>query len=140
VEKQAAPARTLFHFAPDLGFYRLFYKADQSEVLAATSTRAALPADADACGRPGGPVCLAVPRGIGVNPYLLANVNGSPVAVGIGSNLDSLIRTMKLSADRILPTLAITRLWLGKPLALEFDRSRRDVLGLVLTGEEQIRW
>src|ERR1039457_3190156 len=34
-----------------------------------------------------------------------------------------------LSADKILPTLAITRLWAGKAVALEFE-----------TGKEEIRW
>ena len=93
VESRPAPARNYFQFAPEMGFYRLFYKADQSEVLvAAAVTRAALPADPETCDRPGGPVCLAIPRGVGVNPYLLVSVNGSPVAVGIGSNLRGLIR------------------------------------------------
>ena len=71
---------------------------------------------------------------------MLVSVNGSPVAVAIGSDLRSLIRTMRQSADKILPTLAVTRLWAGKPVALEFDRSRPDILSLVLTGNEQIRW
>ncbi len=140
VESQPAPARNYFQFAPEIGFYRLFYKADQSEVLAAAVTRAALPTDPETCDRPGGPVCLAIPRGIGVNPYMLVSVNGSPVAVAIGSDLRSLIRTMRQSEDKVIPTLAITRLWAGKPVALEFDRSKPDILSLVLTGNEQIRW
>jgi hypothetical protein len=70
----------------------------------------------------------------------MVKVNGSPAAVGIGSNLRALIRVMRQSEDKILPTLAITRLWAGKPVALEFDRSQQDILGLVLTGNEQIRW
>ena len=141
-ETRAAPAKNYFQFAPELAYYRLFYKADQSEVLIAAHTRAALPAGTEDCERPvsGGPVCLAIPKGVGVNPYLLVNVNGSNVAVGIGSNLRSLLRTMKMSDDKILPTLEITRLWRGKPVALEFDRSLPDVLNLVLTGNEQIRW
>ena len=134
--------RTTFSSLPELGYYRLFYKADQTEVLVAARTRAALPANTDECDRPtpGGPVCLAIPKGVGVNPYLLVNVNGSNVAVGIGSNLRSLLRTMKMSEDKTLPTLEITRLWGGKPVALQFDRSLPDVLNLVLTGNEQIRW
>jgi hypothetical protein len=140
VESRPAPARNLFQSLAEMGFYRLFYKADQSEVLAAALTRAALPADVETCDRPGGPVCLAIPRGVGVNPYLMVKVNGSPAAVGIGSNLRALIRIMRQSEDKVLPTLAITRLWAGKPVALEFDRSQADILGLVLTGNEQIRW
>jgi hypothetical protein len=140
VESRSAPARDYFQFAPEIGFYRLFYKADQSEVLAAAATRAALPTDPETCDRPGGPVCLAIPRGVGVNPYMLVLVNGSPVGVAIGSDLRSLIRTIRQSEDKVLPTLAITRLWSGKPVALEFDRSKPDILSLVLTGNEQIRW
>ena len=140
VESQPAPARNYFQFSPEMGFYRLFYKADQSEVLAAAGTRAALPTDPETCERPGGPVCLAIPRGVGVNPYLLVKVNGSPVGVTIGSDLRGLLRTTRQSADEILPRLAITRLWAGKAVALEFDRSRADILSLVLTGKEEIRW
>jgi hypothetical protein len=140
VESRPAPARNYFQFAPQIGFYRLFYKADQSEVLAAAATRAALPIDPEICDRPGGPVCLAIPRGVGVNPYMLVSVNGTPVGVAIGSDLRSLIRTMRQSEDKVLPTVAITRLWAGKPVALEFDHSKPDILNLVLTGNEQIRW
>ena len=140
VESRPAPARNYFQFAPEMGFYRLFYKADRSEVLAAAKSRAALPTDLETCDRPGGPVCLPIPRGVGVNPYLLVRVNGSPVAVGIGSNLGDLIRTLRQSPDRILLSLAITRLWAGEPVALEFDRSQPDVLNLVFTGNERIRW
>jgi hypothetical protein len=140
VESRPAPARNYFQFASEIGFYRLFYKADQSEVLAAATTRGALPTDPETCDRMGGPICLAIPRGIGVNPYMLVSVNGSPVAVAIGSDLRSLIRTMRQSEDKVLPALAITRLWAGKPVALEFDRSKPDILSLVLTGNEQIHW
>jgi hypothetical protein len=140
VEKHDRPAKNYFQFAPEMGFYRLFFKADQSEVLAATATRAALPADAEVCDGPGAPVCMAIPRGLGVNPFLMVNVNGAAVAVAIGSNLGSLLRGMRLSADTVLPSLAITRLWSGKPVSLEFDRSRQDVMSLVLTGKEQIHW
>jgi hypothetical protein len=140
VESLPAPARNYFQFSPEMGFYRLFYKSDQSEVLAAARTRATLPTDLETCDRPDGPVCLAIPRGVGVNPYLLVKVNGNPVAVTIGSDLRGLLRTMRQSADKILPSLAITRLWAGKAVALEFDRSRPDILSLVLTGKEEIRW
>jgi hypothetical protein len=34
-----------------------------------------------------------------------------------------------LRSDKILPALAITRLWAGKAVALEFE-----------TGKEEIRW
>jgi len=142
VESRGAPAKNYFQFTPEMGYFRLFYKADQTEVLVAARTRATLPAGTEVCDRPvpGGAACLAIPKGVAVNPYLMVNVNGSNVAVGIGSNLQSLLRTMKTSGDKILPKLAITRLWGGRPVALEFDRSLTDILNLVLTGNEQIRW
>ena len=45
-----------------------------------------------------------------------------------------------MTEDKVIPTLAITRLWAGKPVTLQFDRSKPDILSLVLTGNEQIRW
>ena len=35
MESRDAPAKNYFRFAPEMGYYRLFYKADQSEVLVA---------------------------------------------------------------------------------------------------------
>ena len=140
VESHPAPARNYFQFTPEMGFYRLFYKADQSEVLVAAGARTSLPNTLETCDQPGGPVCLPIPRGVGGNPYLMVYVNGSPVAVGIGTDLRGLILSLWQSPDKILPTLVITRLWAGKPVPLEFDRSVPDVLSLVITGNEQIRW
>ena len=70
----------------------------------------------------------------------MVEVNGNKIGVGIGSNLRSLLRSMTVSGDKAPPTLEITRLWGGKRIALEFDRSLPDILNLVLTGNEQIRW
>ncbi len=141
-ESLAAPAKNYFQFAPEMGHFRLFYKADQTEVLLAARTRASLPAGTEVCDRPvsGGPVCLAIPKGVAVNPYLMVEVNGNKIGVGIGSNLRSLLGSMKMSGDKAPPTLEITRLWGGKRIALKFDRSLPDILNLVLTGNEQIRW
>jgi hypothetical protein len=47
---------------------------------------------------------------------------------------------LRLTAERVLPTLAITRQWGGKPVALEFDRTKQDILGLFFTGKENLRW
>ena len=138
VESKEAPARNLFVFPPAMGFYRLFYKADQSEVLAAAPRRADLPGNPDVCPQPA--VCLAIPRGIGVNRYLGVEVNGKMVTVGTGATLGSLLRQLRVTPDQVMPTLAITRQWEGKPVALEFDRGKQDVLGLVLTGKENLRW
>ena len=60
-------------------------------------------------------------------------------AVSIGSDLGGLIRKLRLSPGKVLPTLAITRLWAGKPVALDFERSQPDMLSPVMTGNEEIR-
>ena len=140
VEAKPGPAANLFRFPPDVGFYRLFYKADQSEILALAATRAGLTADPDSCDRPGGPVCFAIPRGVGVNPYMRIEVNGTPMTVAIGATVRSLLQGAKMSADAVLPTLTITKPFKGRPTPMEFDRTRQDILDLVLTGDEQIRW
>ena len=115
VESQPAPARNYFQFAPEMGFYRLFYKADQSEVLAAAAhARRCPPIWKPAIGR----ADLSVWRFRAVSESILiclVDVNGSPVGGwGIGSNLRALLRTMRQSEDKALPTLAITRFWEGK--------------------------
>ena len=100
VENRGSPAKNYFQFAPEMGYFRLFYKADQTEILVAARTRATLPAGTEICDRPvpGGPSAWRS-QGRAVNAYLMVNVNGSNVAVGIGSNLRSLLRTMKMSED-----------------------------------------
>ncbi len=116
-------------------YFRLFYKADQSEVLAMAPTRAALPADPDHC-----PACFAIPRGVGVNPYLTVSVNGAPMPVAIGGTLASLLRAAKLTPESVLPTLTILKPWHGALTPLEFDRRNSAILQLVLTGDELLRW
>jgi len=138
----AAPAKNYFTFGPDTGFYRLFYKADQTEVLIGAVSREKLPRDLDACDKPGGPACLTIPKYVGVNPYLMTTVNGKPLAVPIAlpATVRTVIQTAKARVENVLPTLAILKPYGGKLTAVEFDRSKQDVLNLVLTGNEDIRW
>ena len=142
VEPRDAPSKDYFPFSPDTGFYRLFYKADQTAVLTGAPTRAGLPQDLDACGKPGGPVCFTVPKRVGVNPYLVVRVNGKPLAVPahMPPTVRSVIQVAKLRPEAVLPTLAITKPYSGKETPVDFDRSRPDILGLVLTGHEEIHW
>ena len=140
VEAKDAPTTNYFQFGPEIGFYRLFYKADQSEVLATATTRAGLPTDADTCDRPSGPACFAIPRGVGVNPYMRVDVNGAPMMVGIGATVRNVLQKAKAAPATVLPTLAITKPFAGRPVAVEFDRTKEDILNLVLNGDEQVRW
>jgi hypothetical protein len=139
-EARDAPTTNHFQFAPEIGFYRLFYKSDQSEVLALAATRAGLPTDPDSCDKPGGPMCFNVPHGVGVNPYMRIEVNGSAMPVGIGATVRSVLQAAKQRPETVLPTLRITKPFAGQPAAVEFDRGKQDILNLVLTGNEQIRW
>jgi hypothetical protein len=140
VEARTAPAANLFQFPPEIGFYRLFYKADQSEIIALSPTRAGLPKDAEACDRPGGPTCFAIPRGVGVNPYMSIDVNGAAATVAIGATIRNLIAGARKRPEDVLPSLRITKTFNGRPIPIEFDRTRQDILDFVFTGDEQVRW
>ena len=52
----------------------------------------------------------------------------------------TVIQTAKARPDAVLPTLAITKQYAGKQAPVEFDRTKPDILGMVLTGNEEIRW
>uniref|UniRef100_Q01UQ1 Lipoprotein n=1 Tax=Solibacter usitatus (strain Ellin6076) TaxID=234267 RepID=Q01UQ1_SOLUE len=136
-EDRTGPAVNLFRFPPEAAFYRLFYKADESEVLALAPTRAALPADPDTCGQP---ACFPIPRGVGVNPYMRIEVNGAPLTVPVNATVRSVLQAARQRPEEVLPTLAITKPFAGRPTALEFDRGKQDILNLTLTGDEQLRW
>ena len=141
MEAKSAPAANLFQFPPEIGFYRLFYKADQSEIIALSPTRAGLPTSADPCERPGGATCFAIPRGVGVNPYMRIEVNGSRdhrADRRHGPRRDprrrSSARTMscRLSPSPN-PSTAVQS-------PLNSTAGKQDILELVLTGDEQVRW
>jgi len=40
----------------------------------------------------------------------------------------------------VLSTLQVDRKYNGKPTAVQFDRSKQEILGLPLLGGEVIRW
>jgi hypothetical protein len=133
------PRRNLFEkIGP--GYYRLVYKADQSSVVLAAGSRAELVrADADACGA--GPVrCMPVPRFIAVNPYLAEMVNGKEARVPVGSTVRTAVRAGGGHPQDALKTLRIERRFAGRMTPVQFDRTKPDVLDLVLLGNETVRW
>jgi hypothetical protein len=79
---------------------------------------------------------------VGINPYLEVSVNGKLLAVPahMPPTVRSVIQAAKARTDVVLPTLAITKPYRGKPTPVEFDRTKADVLGMVLSGDEEIRW
>jgi hypothetical protein len=136
IEDRPAPATNLLQFAPQVGYYRLFYKADQSEILGIAATRAALPADPDACANS----CFPIPRGVGVNPYMRIVVNGAPLTVPYSATVRTVLQAAKKRPEEVLPTLTISKPFAGRLVNIEFDRTKQEVLSLALTGDEQIRW
>lgn len=136
VESRSAPATNLLQFPPEIGFYRLFYKSDRTAILALAPTRAALPTDPDACG----PACFPIPRSVGVNPAMRILVNGAPMSVSYNATVRAVIQAAKKRPEDVLPTLAITKPFAGRPVNIDFDRTKQEILNLALTGDEQIRW
>jgi len=137
------PGTNHFKFGADSGYYRLFFKPEQQRaVIVGVASRAALPLDTDSCGKPGGPECTTMPQHVGVNPYLEVSVNGKPLAVPahMPPTVDAAIRAAKARTQDVLATLSIAKPYRGKLAPLMFDRTSRDVLGLVLSGDEEIRW
>jgi hypothetical protein len=138
-----APARNYFTFTKAIGFYRLFYKPEEeTAVVVGAPSRDRLPQDLAACGKSGGPECITLPNRVGINPYLQVKVNGAPIAIPahMPPTVRTVLQTAKALPDAVLPTLAVLKRYAGKPIPVDFDRSRQDILGLVLSGDEEIRW
>jgi hypothetical protein len=138
-----SPAKNYFTFTPHIGFYRMFYKPEEeTAVVVGTASRDQLPRDLTACGKAGGPECITLPKRVGINPYLEIKVNGEPMAVPahVPPTMRTVIQAAKARPDAVLPTLAILKPYAGKPIPVEFDRTKQDILGLVLSGNEDIRW
>jgi hypothetical protein len=156
-EHRSQPAKNYFPFPDDAAFYRLFYKADQTEFTAlvvAARTRAdlerrtkTLETGAASCEKLNGELCVAIPKNVGVNPLLAVTVNGSEVMVPWGATVGGAIRKAEeweeekgREAAVLLPRLAVSRLYHGRPAPVEFDRGNPEILRLILTGGETISW
>jgi hypothetical protein len=123
-------------------YWRLVYKADQTSVIVAANSRRELEADTatliagtGACAN-----CIAVPRSMGVNPYQAVVVNGAEVRVALGSTLQRVIEAAGRKPADVMPTLSISKRFAGKMIPVEFERTKPDVLSLVMEGNESIRW
>ena len=140
VESLPAPARNYFTFTPDAAFYRLFYESDMRAVVVGAPSRDRLPKDLSGCSATSGLQCIALPPLVGVNTRQFVSVNGRPMVVGPGATVRSVIQAARRRPEDVLPTLAVTKSYAGKPAPLVFDRSKQDILGLALTGNEELRW
>lgn len=139
VEQRTGPAANPFAgFAA--AYYRLVYKSDESEVLLGASSRAALDgARADPCAN-ASIRCLAIPRYIGVNPYLAVKVQDREVLVAYGGTLRSALAGAGKRPEEVAATLRIEKPFGGRMTPVLFDRTKADVFDLVLLGNEVIRF
>jgi hypothetical protein len=145
VEPAAAPATNYLKFEPQTAYYRLFYKADQGEVVEvvlAAATRAELDRQTQAfksgpalCAQVPSQACVVIPKRVALNPFLAITVNGSETTVPVGSTVGAAIHL-----DHPPPELKVYKLYAGKPVPVEFDRASSEILGLVLNGGEEISW
>jgi hypothetical protein len=134
------PAKNYFTFNGQTGYYRMFFKPEeQTAVIVGAAARDQLPRDLSGCEKV---ECITLPKRVGINPYLEVSVNGKTVAVPahVPPTMRAVLQAAKVRPQDVLPTLAITKPYAGKPAPVEFDRTKQDVLGLVLSGDEVIRW
>jgi len=153
-EPAAAPITNYFQFSPSAAFYRLFYKTDPAdngitEIVITAPTRAeldrltqALSADFNLCQKSDPGMCMVIPRRVAVNPFLLVTVNGAETRLVIGSSVRNAIMAGggPLRGQEVLPQLSVLKPYAGKLVPVEFDRSRQEILDLVLLGGESISW
>ncbi len=153
-EPAAAPLTNYFQFAAGARFYRLYYKADLednsiTEIVIAAPTRADLDrrtarliADFSLCRQSDPDLCVVIPRRVAVNPAVAVTVNGTEVRLLAYSSVRAAVAQGGGPRDpqEILPRLAVYKPFAGKLTRVEFDRSRQDILNLVLLGGESISW
>jgi len=143
-ERVPQPANNFFKFSGEASFFRLFYKAGQTDftaLVAGARTRAELGKTLASCeGLPAG-MCIAIPRSVALNAMVAITVNGSQALVNWGSNVAGAIRAAgERQPDAILARLSVFKVYDSRPVAVDFDRSSRAILDLVLTGGESISW
>ncbi|HEX4136953.1 MAG TPA: hypothetical protein VHY84_20245 [Bryobacteraceae bacterium] len=150
-ERRAQPATDYLQFSADAAFYRLFYKSGQTDFTAfvvAAPTRAELDrrtaildTAAASCAQWSRGLCVAIPRRVAINPMVPVTVNGVEVMVAWGANVAGVIRNAgERQPETVLPGLAISRFFNGRPTPVDFDRSSPSILRLNLTGGENISW
>ena len=77
-----------------------------------------------------------------VNPFTVVTVNGAEVRLPLNGTVRSavLLGGGPRQPQEILPQLAIWKPFEGKLKPVEFDRSKPDILNLLLLGGESISW
>jgi hypothetical protein len=154
-EAAAGPSRNYFQFAPEIGFYRLIYKADLSgkgaitEIVVGAPDRMELDRrtrrvldDFDTCKVSDPSLCAVIPRHVGLNAVLAVTVNGQEVRVGIRGTVRGAIMHGggPQRVEEVLPSLTVRKPYGGKLVDVEFDRSSGAILDMTLLGGESIVW
>jgi sulfur carrier protein ThiS len=153
-ETLKAPGQAKVEVPVGAGFLRMFFRSwtisrDRRIALLAAARREELEKgteeferDPEAfCAKPGRIFCLAVPKDTVIGAELKIRTNGQTVSVPVGGTVADLVRATGLRDPAgVLPTLKLTRPYEGKPLAVEFDRARTEVLRVVLLGGEEVSW
>lgn len=89
------PATNYFQFSENASFYRLFYKAGQTDftaLVAGASTRTELKTSLASCDGFTAGMCIAIPRSVALNPLITITVNGSETLVNWNSTVNGAIR------------------------------------------------
>jgi len=151
VEPLDGPVKNTFPFPADAAFYRLFYKADQTDFTAlavAARSRAELEertklleTGTASCKKLNGELCVAIPKGVAVNAYVAVTVNGKEVTVLWPATVRAAIQAAGEDDNlAVLSRLVIRKNYDGRLTRVEFDRSRQAILGMMLAGGENIAW
>ncbi len=144
LERVSQPATNYFQFSENAAFYRLFYKAGQTDFTAlvtGASARAELKTSLVSCDGFTAGMCISIPRSVALNPLITITVNGSEALVTWNSTVNGAIRAAgERQPDAVLPRLSVSKLHDGRLVSVDFDRSDKAILGLVLTGGESISW
>ena len=85
--------------------------------------------------------CVSVPKDMVLGPELRVTVNGRDAFVAVSGVLGEVLRSSGVrDTSEALKTLQVKRPYEGKLTPVEFDRTRTEILSLVLIGGEQITW
>lgn len=143
VEHLDIPSVNFLQFPPQAAFYRLFYKTDDNGVTAiliSGTTRADLDQRTKTNCENAGPMCVALPRRVGVNPFLVVTCNDKDITVGVGGTVFAAIQVAGRKPAEVVGTLRVLRPYQGELRPIEFDRARTEILNVKLGGGERITW
>lgn len=86
-------------------------------------------------------VCITVPREVALSAEMRIVANGKEVMVPVGGTVrDALRESGVKDASGVLKTLQVLRPYRGDMVAVEFDRTKSTILGLVFLGGESLAW